>query len=233
MKTISLENILKTRFDDKEIFTTEDFFTIMNDYPKPTVYSKINALLKKCLIQKIGWGKYQLGKSSLFSFDVSPKMQKVFSTVAAKFPYINVCVWDLSFINNFSQHLINYNVLFVDVDRDSVESVYWFLKESYEKVTTPKRMYDDLSEFKDFIVVRPLITMAPLKKGKSITLPSLEKCLVDLASDKEFLPFQGHEITNIFRTAFEEYTINENRMLRYAGRKGKQEEIQNIIALLS
>jgi len=45
---------------------------------------------------------------------------------------------------------------------------------------------------------------------------SLEKILIDLATDKEFFPFQGNEIHSIYDSAFEKYTINESAMLRYA-----------------
>ncbi|MDR1884017.1 MAG: hypothetical protein LBR26_14735, partial [Prevotella sp.] len=70
----------------------------------------------------------------------------------------------------------------------------------------------------------------PIRKVGNIPMSTLEKMLVDLATDKEFISFQGNEIYTIFGTAFEKYTVNQNTLLRYASRKHKKEETEKIIA---
>jgi hypothetical protein len=79
------------------------------------------------------------------------------------------------------------------------------------------------------ITIRPLTSGAPIRKQEGISVASLEKILVDLAVDKEFFPFQGNEVYNIFNSAFKHYTINHNTLLRYAARRGKREKIEEII----
>jgi hypothetical protein len=58
---------------------------------------------------------------------------------------------------------------------------------------------------------------------------TLEKILVDWATDKEFFSFQGNEIFSIFKNAFDKYTINKSSMLRYASRKEKRANIAEMI----
>ena len=57
--------------------------------------------------------------------------------------------------------------------------------------------------------------------------------LVDLFSDTVIFDlFQGNERSIIYTEAFEKYTINNNKLLRYASRRGKKEEIQEYINLI-
>jgi len=60
-----------------------------------------------------------------------------------------------------------------------------------------------------------------------------KKMLVDLCTDKEFVSFQGNEIYHIYENAFEAYTINEQTMLRYAGRKAKIEEVETVLKTIN
>lgn len=73
------------------------------------------------------------------------------------------------------------------------------------------------------------MTYAPLQRINEISTASLEKILVDLFSDKEFISFQGNEIYKIFQNAFETYTINESTMLRYTDRKKKKDKINALL----
>ena len=51
--------------------------------------------------------------------------------------------------------------------------------------------------------------------------------LVDLYCDVELFQFyQGKEKNTIFKEAFSKYTINKSKLLRYASRRGKKEEIE-------
>ncbi len=47
--------------------------------------------------------------------------------------------------------------------------------------------------------------------------------LVDIFCDETiFAAQQGSEMQNIFKEAYNRYTLNESGMLRYAGRRGKK-----------
>ncbi|MBQ4299615.1 MAG: nucleotidyltransferase domain-containing protein [Bacteroidales bacterium] len=56
-------------------------------------------------------------------------------------------------------------------------------------------------------------------------VPELEKLLVDHNADKDYAGLEEAEIQKEFQRAFELYPVNTSRLLRYAGRKGKKEEI--------
>ena len=237
---LSMANILDTHnfkqyFENKEIITFRDienyYRTNESEIPYTTINWRIYKLVQLGILQRVGKGLYQHGKTNIFVPPISGKMQKIEVCLQKRFPFAQYCQWDLSRINAFAHHLINFNVSFVDVEKGAVDSVCYALKEQFSKVIAVQNLYDGLSEFDNYIIVRPLITEAPTQKTGKIHMATLEKILVDLASDKEFMPFQGSEIYAIFESAMEQYTINQNTLFRYAARKNKKEEIKKMITI--
>lgn len=213
----------------RETVTTKDFF---NKYPEDSavaIYSRIRSLIKKGIIHRIGRGKYAIGASKEFLPTIDNKETQLYFQIKEEFPYSSLAIWNLSTLNSLLQHLVNINIAIIDIDRESVESLYWYLKGKGYNVVTRKRMFDGISEYNGYIFVRPIITSSPLCKNGTVVTASLEKILVDLACDKEFEPFQGSELYHIFENAYNEFTINSDRLLHYAGRKEKREYVNKIL----
>ena len=80
------------------------------------------------------------------------------------------------------------------------------------------------SSEKEVIIIKSLVSEALMQKVKRVQTTTIEKLLVDIFCDEiVFAAQQGGEMQTIFRNAFEKYLINENKMLRYAGRRNKKE----------
>ena len=230
-------NILKERFSPRDTFDVADisrFYSEQNpDILQTTINWRIHNLVQSGIIQRVGRGVYRLGKSNPFQMDLSHQIKKIARIIKKEFPYTNFCVWELVAVNSFSHNLINFNLLFADVERDAVDAVYYKLKERQKNVVNIRKTYDDISELAGYICIRPLVSHAPLQTQEKVQVATLEKILVDLATDKEFFPFQGNEIFSIYENAFEKYTVNESSMLRYAARKEKREIIKEIFKTIN
>lgn len=117
--------------------------------------------------------------------------------------------------------------ILVEVEKDAVQSVFFFLKElKYSVFIKPNKDLIEkyLPDEKESLIVKQLITEAPLQKKGDLYTVTLEKMLVDVFCDKiVFAAQQGSEMRNIFNEAINKYAINENRMLRYANRRNKKE----------
>ena len=109
------------------------------------------------------------------------------------------------------------------------ESVRIELKKSFEDVALIRNAYSMMEDLHDFIFVKPLISESPVYEQGGVIVPELEKMLVDYDADKEYATLSDSDIQKEFQRAFEVYPVNTSRLLRYAGRKGKKEEIQNRI----
>ena len=119
--------------------------------------------------------------------------------------------------------------LIVEVPKKMCEDVRSKLKEAFEDVALMKNAYLMLDDLHDFILVKPLITEAPIYTDEGVSVPELEKLLVDHEAEKEYASMSDDEVQKEFQQSFELYPVNTSRLLRYAGRKGKREEIQRRI----
>ena len=131
-------------------------------------------------------------------------------------------------MKEFAQHIPKNNISIVDVERGSEEAVYYILKEQFANVfLLPKKelLNNVVLELNKPIIVRTLVSEAPLREYRKILVATLEKVLVDLFSDEEFAYLQGNELRSIFQNAFTKYTINETKMVRYADRKRRKESL--------
>jgi hypothetical protein len=47
--------------------------------------------------------------------------------------------------------------------------------------------------------------------------------------DVEFSFLQGSEVNYVYTTIFERHNVNKNKLLRYATRRGRKEEVEQLI----
>ena len=146
---------------------------------------------------------------------VSPKMKMVSKVLMDTFVGMDYCIVD------------THRNLVVEVPKSKCSEVRRLLKCHFPDVTLIKSAYAMIEDLHDFILVKPLITEAPVYEENGVFVPDLEKLLVDRNSDKEYISIADADIQNEFQRAFELYPVNTSRLLRYAGRKGKKEEIRN------
>lgn len=199
---------------------------------KATVNWRVYELVKKEIIERIGKGRFRLGSGFLFTPDLNTKHFKINSIIKSKLTYSSFCIWGTSFVNEFVQHIPKNDFTLVDVERGTEESVFYALKEQFSNVfLTPslELLNNIVYDVRKPLIVRTLVSEAPYREVRNIPVATLEKMLVDLFSDDEFTYLQGNELTVIFKNAFEKYTINENKMFRYADRKRKKEALRKML----
>lgn len=224
-------------FETRKSFTTNDVYGFFSqaqpDIKRATVNWRIYELVRQGFFKRIGRGTYVLGKEIGFSPSLSKKHKIIFSRIKKQFPLISFCCWHTSALKEFFQHLAGNDFLLVEVEREAIDAVFHFIKETNKntfKEPSQDAMENYVFDGKDAIIVKPLISESPLQKVDNITVPTIEKILVDLVADSDvFFFMQGNEMLNIFGNAMEKYTVNRDRLLRYAKRRNKREELQRIL----
>jgi len=228
-------------FENRKSFTTNDVYGFFSQtqptIKRATVNWRIYNLIQQGLLKRIGRGIYSLGKENCFSPILDKKQKNIFTRVKKQFPLITFCCWHTSVLKEFFQHVSMYDFLLVEVERETIDSVFHFIKETNNNTfKEPSRdmMENFVLESKDAIIIKSLTSEAPLQKVDNITVPAIEKILVDLYTDSEIFFFlQGSEMLNIFTNALEKYTVNTDRLLRYAKRRNKSEELKKILAQIN
>lgn len=190
-------------------------------------------MVSKGVLERKGRGIFKIGKTTVFVPYIDNKTNSIYKKILSDFPYSTVCVWKMSLLNEFTLHISNNHLTLIEVDKESMESIFYSLRDKYNHVfLNPNNSILEQYVFnsKTPIIVKPLISEAPLLSVSNINTTTIEKMLVDLFCDEDLFQFyQGREKKKIFEEAFAKYTINNNKLLRYASRRGKKKEIETII----
>lgn len=198
-----------------------------------TLNWRIYDLVEKGVLERIGKGNFKVGQNTLFTPVLDKKSKTLYKKISSEYPYIEFCIWNTNLLNEFTLHQSNKHFTLVEIEKDTAESIYYFLKEENNNVF----LNPDSNILENFIfnvnnpiIVKFLVSESPLQKIINYNTITLEKILVDVFCDEElFSIYQGREKHHIFKEAFEKYTINQTKLLRYSSRRGKRNEIENYI----
>lgn len=228
--------VLQEHFRDRSEITLDDLRKFFRkntpEIPDGTIRWRVYNLVKSTILQRIGRGRFQLGNRRTYQPEVSSRSIKVSKFIRKNFPNVSFCTWNSELLNEFTQHLSAYPFVIVDVERDVAESVYYQLKDNFKGIfLRPSEMLINelLPDFRLPIIVRYLTTESPLNKEGDLPLITLEKMLVDIFCDSEFSFLEGSELRSIYMNAITKYVVNENRLLRYAARKGRKEDLRKYL----
>ncbi len=206
------------------------------DFSTATVTSALVALTKDGIIRKVKRGLYEMADSGKQPFTpyYDDEMNELELRIRQQFHFVRFCVWNSSDVRRFAHYVLNMDVIYVDAERDSMESMFTMLinaklsRQVYLRPSSNEYSYHIFG--KPSIVVRPLVSEAPLiaYSGKSHRV-SLEKLMVDIATDDDFISLRDYESLRFYRNAMDTCIINETKLLRYASRRGCKEKIKSIL----
>ena len=153
----------------------------------------------------------------------SAKAKEVSDRLSHRFPELNFMVFESVLLNEFLNHQIAQNTIYIQVDKDISSFVFDSLQEDFSGsiLYKPDKKEFDRYWTRDCMVVLDLISQAPL----SINSPheiSAEKLLVDIVAEKSIAAtFSPSELPFIYENIINSYRIDMRRLNRYAGRRGK------------
>lgn len=221
-----------------KVFTRKELITNLKSEDRigsPGTFSEqLNRLLKSGQLVRVERGIYKLSDEASKDFSVvcSEDMRRINQQIKTQFPFVDYCLWPASALVPYMHHIPNLNLLFVDVEREVAESVFNLLNADRNKRAFLMPTLTDMERYistNDAIIIRPLISESPLQLVEGINTPTIEKILVDIVGDKEFYFLQGSEIIYVFTTIFERHSVNKNKLMRYATRRGRKEEVEKLL----
>ncbi len=228
---------LKEYFKDKQSFETSDiveFYLQMEPEVKiATINWRVYNLVQLSILNRIGRGRYAMGGKRIFKPEISSKIKSVHSKLKKEFPYLKICIWNTSSLNEFMIHQPGRFYLLIEVEKDATQSVFFYLKEhKFSVFIEPTRDIIEkyLPDEKETLIVKSLVSEAPLQIINNINSPTIEKILVDIfCDDVIFAAQQGSEMRTIFHEVLNKFTINESRIKRYADRRRKKESFNEYL----
>ncbi|MBL0912276.1 MAG: hypothetical protein IBJ09_07875 [Bacteroidia bacterium] len=193
---------------------------------------RLHDMKSQGLIQSCGYGNYTLSEKHAFLPVVSARLKRLYHKIHREFPFIEACVWDSRWFNNFMQHQLFRFYLVIEVEKGAAESVFNALTDFNTNVflDPDKNVFDRyVSNFDEVIIVKPLISEAPLIEHDGIKLASLEKLLIDVLADKVLFAAQQQELGYIYQSVQQKYNLNVSRMRRYARRRNQSDRLNTLL----
>ena len=234
--TKTLEQHIERYFRESERLSKQKLVTsIKEDFPHwsdNTVNMYLSKLKKEGKISTPSKGIYELGSIPLFNPEVSNALKKIYTKIKREFPYITFCVWDSAWLNDLMQHQPFKHYMVVEVEKDASEPVFGFLNEAFKNVflNPDEEIFDRyIQNLHEVIIVKNMVSEAPLTEVQKIVVPALEKLLVDMLADTNLFSAQQNETEFIMKTAMNKFAINEMKMKRYALRRNRENEVEKLI----
>jgi hypothetical protein len=234
-----IDNQLVVRFKPLDIFTKQDLLEFYQHYEpdlnEGTFGWRIFDLKRRNIVKTVRKGVYSLHKET-FLQEPDQRMVAIGRLLESSFPQPAYCIWNTNWLNRFTELQATSSLIIVEIEKDLVESAFNLLRDRHFQSVflkpDGKEMERYVSELREAIIIKPIISRAPTEVSGDITIPALEKILVDLYCDEKILfAFQGSQLIKIYKSVFDHYAVNISRMLNYAKRRKREEGIRAILTM--
>uniref|UniRef100_UPI0040288F50 DUF6577 family protein n=1 Tax=Lachnospira eligens TaxID=39485 RepID=UPI0040288F50 len=200
----------------------------------PLFKKKLQQMLDSGTIARIGRNAYCIPENGEkpYSYQYSDLANDVAEVISEAHPLLMFSISELIQVNEFTNHQIAHNIIFLSVEDDVADFVFDTLKEKYpgKVLLNPSVELFHQYWYDNMIVIGKLITEAP--KGKLKPWHArIEKILVDIMNEPLWQEsISESELPTIFEDAFERYTIDESCLFRYAQRRTAEKRLRTFIS---
>ena len=190
----------------------------------------ISGMMKAGSIRKTGYNQYEVsdGKPAvIYRPHFTVYTEGLIGLLADKFSDAKFIFYETGLLNEFMDEQAGLNVIFLQVERSKCEQVFRYMQDS----GIPNVLYKPPVKDYDFyrtnngVVVTNLFSECPISREHPHEV-CIEKMLVDIFCDRlirRTYPADGY--SGIVENARLKYIVETPRLLRYANRRGKGEEI--------
>jgi len=231
-----LEQYLRSHQD---MITREELYWFLNQYygklKETTFRWRVYELKAQGILYSAQKDIFKLSnQKSEYKPFVHEQMLLINSIIKKEFKDIKYCIWNTDWFNKFSRHQTSKRSVIVEAERDLLKSVFHKLQDrglTDIYINPTSDVFDNyIADKSESIIVKPLITKAPLQTYDNIIIPKLEKMLVDLFCEKYILAaYQGHEMKVIFENVINNYNLNYSSLFNYTRRRKKEDELKQYL----
>ena len=225
---------MANRIDDKKTYCHKELIDelkmLKTNLSENTYHWAISRMVRDGSLTRMGYDAYSLSSDSP-KFEYIPEYSDaaldLIKLISEKHPYVPFTAFETVLMNEFLNHLIAQNTIFMQVEKESSIYVFRFLQEQgvQNVLYKPGREEFALYWSGECVVVTDMISEAPLRADNPHSI-MLEKMLVDMLADKLISgTFSKAEFPDIMEQAQSRYMLDKVRMLRYARRRNRKDEL--------
>jgi len=168
---------------------------------------------------------------SQYEYRYSNISNDVAGVIKDNHPYLEFLIFELFQLNEFVNHQLAHNIIFVYVESELMDFIFDTLKEAYPGKVLKNPTLEIFHQYwvDNMIVVTKMITEAP--KGRQQKWHTrIENILVDLMTVSLLQEsISESEYAAIFEGAFTRYVVDESCLFRYARRRAADKKIKRFI----
>ena len=232
---------LKDKFEDRHSFTKDELEDVLRSfytkiYKNATYRWRIHDLKERGIIENISRGVYAFsGQHKEFIPEITNDIITLHRKVFDKLPYTRFSFTDSRWYNEFMVHQVFKTFIILEVEKEAKESVYRFVDDDDENIIylSPTRdvyeRYITNSNKHRPLIINNMVSEAPLIEVSGVKIASLEKLLVDCVADEIQFAAQQEEKENIFKAAFAKYSVSIPKLKRYARRRNRTKQIEELL----
>ena len=199
-----------------------DYIKKSTDYEKDSsIRWVIHELVKSGDITKVDSKHYYKGVLKDYSPKVQTEKKKLLKKlISKKYPKLDIVIYETNIFNEWINHQISRNVIFVEVEKYYMQDVFTYLRNHItDKILLNPTTEDFYLYAEDnIIIVSSLVSRAPMNK-ESYEI-KVEKLIVDLFSnDLVSKLFSQSEYATIIDNLFRTYKVNIKTIYSYAKRR--------------
>lgn len=162
---------------------------------------------------------------------LSAMASQVLGEMSKKYGRMNYTLFELNWLNDFLNHLLGRNALFIMVERLYAPFVFEFLSERHGSGVLLNPSVEDFFRYANdhmlFVVRKP--SQGPVNRLMPHVAPP-EQWLADILADERMsASFEGAELPQIFSAFTNRYAVNRSALFRYAQRRGVDERVRNLL----
>jgi hypothetical protein len=206
------------------------------DVPRSTVRWRLHDMVRRGTLRRLRRGIYTWPDKQEFRLAVADSLASLFYAVQTSLPYVELCAWRSDDVQDLARHYPSWSVPIIEVEKDGEAAV----RDVLVGMDQPAVAYEDLPAVarsfpgQEYIVIKRLVSEAPVTRSYNVTIPRLEKILVDIVRDKNLFGFlEGAETHTIYQSAMNRYHIQLDTLLRYASRRGVKDDVVTILAQIN
>lgn len=208
--------------------------TMRQDLSDSTYDWALGNLVRDGQITRLGYDAYSLPTGSPRE-EYHPAYSEIASNliqqITEQYPHMLYTVFETVLLNEFLNHLIAQNTIYLQVEKESGIYIFRHLQEigCQNVMFRPSRKELDLYWSKDAVIVTDMISEAPLSADNPHEI-TLEKMLVDVCADRLIsTTISRSEMPDIVEQAQERYRLDHARLLRYARRRNHGTQMQQYL----
>jgi len=199
-----------------------DYIKKSTDYEKDSsIRWVIYELVESGDITKVDSKHYYKGVLKDYSPKVQTEKKKLLKKlISKKYPKLDIVIYETKIFNEWINHQISRNVIFVEVEKFYIEDVFTYLRDHITNKILLNPTTEDyyLYSEDDIVIVSSLVSRAPMNK-ESYEI-KVEKLIVDLFSnDLVSKLFSQSEYATIIDNLFRTYKVNIKTIYSYAKRR--------------